>query len=77
MFSKSVHLSEVRFDILGTTAFLLAVIASYLLYPFRSSVGVRVFCSFTILVSVLLGFEFIGGILWQTLDKIAQYGQKR
>ena len=64
-------------ELLGVVSFLFALLASVLLYPLRTGFGTRLFLGFTVLLTVLFGFEFVGGMVWFLLDKIAHYEQGR
>ena len=68
---------ELAIDAVGVTSFIVALIASALVYPLRSKIGFRILWGFCVVVAVLLGVEFLGGLLWFSLDKIVRYEQRR
>jgi len=52
-----------------------ACIASVVLFPLRSSVGMRLFCTLAILITVFWAIELFGGLSWYYLDKLERHHQ--
>ncbi len=76
-FSSRVPKNELLIDAIGIASLTLLVIAATLLYPLRSEMRFRLLRTFAILMAVVVGFEFLGGLLWLLLDKLVRYEQKR
>lgn len=69
--------NEWGMELLGVVSFLFSLLASVLLYPLNTGFGTRLFLGSTVLLTILFGFEFVGGMVWFLLDRIAHYEQGR
>ena len=77
VFSHSEPINELLIDAIGIGSFALSVFAAALLYPLRSDIRFRLLGILAILMAIVVGFEFLGGLLWFMFDKLARYEQKR
>jgi hypothetical protein len=77
VFSNRGLTNELLIDTIGIGSFTLSVLAAALLYPLRNEIRFRLLCTLAILIALVVGLEFLVGLLWLLSDKLVRYEQKR